>query len=141
MIFAWPELAVLHGRKTSLAREELVRALNALHDASDWHVAVVFDGRGSRSTEVSEPGGVQVFYSKSGQTADSLIERLTAKYAGHCAVTVATEDLMERTTVASLGGYSIGAVELRKEMDAARGRLSEQVRALRRRAGQRPSSL
>ena len=43
---------------------------------------VVFDGKGTSATEQSEPHGVQVFYSRAGQTADAIIERLASKYAG-----------------------------------------------------------
>jgi uncharacterized protein len=140
MVFAWPEIARLHARRTAAAREALVKILTDLQDASDWQVAVVFDGCGTRASDASEPGGVHVFYSRSGQTADSVIERLTAKYASKYAVTVATEDLMERTTVTSLGARSIGARELREEVDSARGALGNRLRRMRKSARQRPSS-
>ena len=131
MIFAWSDLAERHRRRTASARDELVRRLNTLQDASDWHVVVVFDGKGAQATEASEPGGIQVFYSKSGQTADTVIERLTAKYAGEFHVTVATDDLMERTTVASLGGQSMGSQELSRELEAGLRMIDEKIRSLR----------
>jgi uncharacterized protein len=140
MIFAWPELSRLHAGRPASARETLVKILTDLQDASDWQVAVVFDGRGERASDDSRPGGVRVFYSKSGQTADSVIERLTAKYAAEHVVTVATEDLMERTTVTSLGARFMGARELRGEVESATSALGERLRHLRTSARQRPSS-
>lgn len=131
MIFQWPDLTLQHARRGAIARETLVRMLNGLQDNSDWHVAVVFDGTGSKSSEASEPHGIQVFYSKDGQTADSIIERLVAKYSDKYEVTVATDDLMERTTVESFGGCSMSAIQLREEIDAAGRELDERLKKLR----------
>jgi len=132
MIFQWPDLTLLHAKNGSKTRGTLVRMLTGLQDNSDWHVAVVFDGAGVKPNEASEPNGIQVFYSKSGQTADSIIERLVAKYGERYDVTVATDDLMERTTVATFGATSISAVQLREEIDNAGHALDERLRQLRR---------
>ena len=130
MIFQWPDLTLQHARRSTIARETLVRMLNGLQDNSDWHVAVVFDGNGSKNTEASEPHGIQVFYSRDGQTADSIIERLVAKYSEKYEVTVATDDLMERTTVESFGGCSMSAVQLREEIDVAGRDLDARLKKL-----------
>ena len=95
VIFAWPDLRALHGRRTAAAREELTRRLTQYQDASGTHVVVVFDGRGVKTSEVSEPDGIQIFYSKAHQTADAIIERLCARYGQEHDLTVATDDLME----------------------------------------------
>ena len=102
IISQWPDLTLQHAKRTAVARESLVRMLTGLQDNTDWHVTVVFDGNGVKPTEVSGPHGIQVFYSTADQTADSVIERLAAKYSDRYEVTVATNDFMERTTVASL---------------------------------------
>ena len=130
MIFQWPDLTLQHAKRTAIARETLVRMLTGLQDNSDWTVAVVFDGKGVKASEASEPHGIKVFYSKSDQTADSIIERLTAKYAEKYEVTVATDDLMERTTVESFGGMSMSAWQLREEIDTAGRNLDERLRGL-----------
>lgn len=62
---------------------------------------------------------VKIFYSRDGQTADSLIERLAAKYAANCDVTVATDDHLERTTVEAFGATSISSRQLQSEIEAA----------------------
>ena len=107
VIFAWPDLRALHGRRTAAAREELTRRLTQYQDASGTHVVVVFDGRGVQASEVSEPGGIQIFYSKAHQTADAIIERLCAKYGQEHDLTVATDDLMERQTALTFGASTV----------------------------------
>jgi predicted RNA-binding protein with PIN domain len=132
MIFQWPDLTLLHAKRTAVARESLVRMLTGLQDNTDWHVTVVFDGNGVKPTEASCPHGIQVFYSTADQTADTVIERLAAKYSDRYEVTVATDDLMERTTVASFGANSMSAWQLREEIETAGRNLDERLRQLRR---------
>jgi predicted RNA-binding protein with PIN domain len=127
VIFAWPDLAEIHRRNTASARENLVRRLTGLQDSTAWEVAVVFDGRGAKASSDSVPHGIAVFYSKSGQTADEIIERLAAKYAASCEVTVATDDNMERTTVEALGGMSISTDQLLAEIDSAGSALRDRI--------------
>jgi len=130
VIFAWPDLAEIHRRNTASARENLVRRLTGLQDSTAWEVAVVFDGRGAKASSDSVPHGIAVFYSKSGQTADEIIERLAAKYAASCEVTVATDDNMERTTVEALGGMSISTDQLLAEIDSAGSALRDRIQNL-----------
>ena len=130
VIFAWPDLAEIHRRNTASARENLVRRLTGLQDSTAWEVAVVFDGRGAKASSDSVPHGIAVFYSKSGQTADEIIERLAAKYAATCDVTVATDDHMERTTVEALGGMSISTDQLLSEIESAGSALRERIQNL-----------
>jgi predicted RNA-binding protein with PIN domain len=132
MIFQWPDLTLQHAKRTSVARESLVRMLTGLQDNTDWHVTVVFDGAGAKPTEAtSGPRGIQVFYSTADQTADSVIERLAAKYAERYEVTVATDDLMERTTVATFGANSMSAWQLREEIESAGRDLDARLRQMR----------
>jgi len=132
MIFRWPDLAKMHAAKTSSARDELVRRLTSLQDGSNWTVVVVFDGKGVKASNQSEPAGIHVFYSKSGQTADSIIERLAAKYAPDYDVTVATDDRLERITAESFGSNSISSDQLRDEIKAADAGVQEAIRRLQR---------
>ena len=133
MIFQWPDLTLLHAKRTAVARESLVRMLTGLQDNSDWHVTVVFDGNGVKTTEATGAHDIQVFYSTAEQTADSVIERLAAKYSDRYDVTVATDDLMERTTVASFGASSMSARQLREEIEMAGHNLDERLKQLHRR--------
>ena len=137
VIFAWPDLAEIHQRNTASARENLIRRLTGLQDSTAWEVVVVFDGRGAKASSASEPNGIAVFYSRSGQTADDIIERLAAKYSRDCNVTVATDDLMERTTVEAFGCLSISTDLLLAEIQSADGALREKIQNLGKRVQNR----
>jgi predicted RNA-binding protein with PIN domain len=83
-----------------------------LRDYQDWtgvHVVVVFDGKGKKVDAISDPTEVQIFYSRSGQSADAIIERLASKYAKRFEFMVATSDLMEAETVQACGAEWISS--------------------------------
>ena len=113
VIFAWPELRKLHGRRSSLAREALLKQLRDYQDWTAVRVVAVFDGKGKKVEAISDPAEVQVFYSRSGQSADSIIERLASKYAKQYELVVATSDSMEAETVHACGAESISPEGLR----------------------------
>ena len=113
VIFAWPELRRLHARRSSLAREALVKQLRDYQDWTGVRVIAVFDGKGKKVETTSDPGEVQIFYSRSGQSADAIIERLASKYATRYELIVATSDSMEAETVQACGADTISADGLR----------------------------
>jgi uncharacterized protein len=118
IIFAWPRLRQLQARRGALARDTLIKELRHYQDWTGVHVVVVFDGRGDRVTEQSDPHDVQVFYARRGQTADAIIERLASKYATQFDVTVATSDSLEMETVNACGASCLSPEGLRKLLDA-----------------------
>lgn len=122
VIFAWPELRELHARRTSLARDALVRQLRDYQDWTGVRVIAVFDGRGHAVDAIAEPGEIQIFYSRAGQTADSIVERLASKYASQFRLLVATSDYLEQETVAACGAEYVSAEGLRGLLDEARAR-------------------
>jgi predicted RNA-binding protein with PIN domain len=120
VIFAWPELRKLHARRSSLAREALTTQLRNYQDWTGVRVVVVFDGKGTKSSATSEPGEVQIFYSRSGQSADAIVERLASKYAKRYELMVATSDSMEAETVQACGAEWISPEALRGLLAGAR---------------------
>jgi len=120
VIFAWPELRKLHARRSSLAREALLRHLRDYQDWTGVHVVAVFDGKGKKVGATSDPAEVQVFYSRSGQSADAIIERLASKYAKRYKLVVATSDSMEAETVHAFGAEWISPEALRGLLSTAR---------------------
>ena len=120
LIFAWPELRKLHARRSSLAREALIKRLRDYQDWTGVRVVVVFDGKGRKIEATSGPADVQVFYSRTGQTADAIIERLASKYAKHFELAVATSDSMERETVQACGAEWISPEALHGLLSSAR---------------------
>ncbi len=122
IIFAWPELRSLHQQRTALAREALVKRLRDYQDWSGTRVVVVFDGRGLSVTQENEPGEIQILYSRQGQTADSIIERLANKYAERFRLLVATGDYLEQETVGASGAETISPDGLRDLLEQVRPR-------------------
>jgi len=122
IIFAWPELRALHDRRGALARETLVKQLRDYQDWSGTRVVVVFDGRGASVSQAGEPGEIQVFYSRAGQTADSIIERLASKYAERFRLVVATADYLEQETASASGAETVSPEGLRELLQDARPR-------------------
>jgi predicted RNA-binding protein with PIN domain len=120
VIFAWPELRKLHTRRSSLAREALIKDLRDYQDWTGVRVVVVFDGKGRKIETTSDVADVQVFYSRTGQTADAIIERLASKYAKRFALMVATSDSMEGETVEACGAEWISPEALRGLLGGAR---------------------
>jgi len=121
VIFAWPELRKLHARRSSLAREALLKQLRDYQDWTGIRVVAVFDGKGTKVEATSDPTEVQVFYSRSGQSADAIIERLASKYAKEYELVVATSDSLEAETVRACGADTISPDGLRGLLAHARG--------------------
>lgn len=119
VIFAWPDLRALHRRRSSLARDALVKRLREYQDWTGVRVAVVFDGKGTAVSVNSDPGEIQIFYSRDGQTADSIIERLASKYASRFKLLVATSDVLEQETASASGAECISTEALRWLLEEA----------------------
>jgi predicted RNA-binding protein with PIN domain len=120
IIFAWPELRKLQARRSSAAREGLIKQLRDYQDWTGVRVVVVFDGKGGKTSATSEPGEVQIFYSRSGQSADAIVERLASKYAKRFELMVATSDSMEAQTVQACGAEWVSPEGLRGLFASAR---------------------
>jgi predicted RNA-binding protein with PIN domain len=117
VIFAWPDLRKLHARRSSLARESLIKRLRGYQDWTGVRVIVVFDGKGAQVSATSDPHDIQIFYSRKGQTADSIIERLASKYATRFDLTVATSDYLEQQTASAFGAECISPAILREILE------------------------
>lgn len=120
IIFAWPELRKLNRRSASLARETLIKQLRQYQDWTGVRVVIVFDGKAPKATATADPGDLQIFYSRSGQTADAIIERLASKYAKRFELRVATSDSMEGQTVLASGAEWISPGSLRELLGQVR---------------------
>jgi predicted RNA-binding protein with PIN domain len=120
IIFAWPELRKLQARRASLGREALIKRLRDYQDWSGVRVVVVFDGKGRKIEATSDPAEVQIFYSRTGQTADAIVERLASKYAKRFQLMVATSDSLEAETVHACGAEWISPEGLRSLLISAR---------------------
>ena len=91
------------------ARLYLTSLARRYADGSGERLVLVFDGTGAKTREESREDGLQVIYAGGGKTADDVIERLAAKYAPTTSVSVVTEDVAERITVAAFGATWMSA--------------------------------
>lgn len=129
IIHAWDDLRALHRQpaKRHVARELLLQRMRHYQDMTEERVIVVFDGPMARTTEEREPGGLQIFYADAGTTADTIIERLVAKYATEHQMTAATADGMIRETVSAFGANWISPESLRRLCDDAEGEMRRRI--------------
>ena len=105
LLHAWAELAPGKARFSAVAREELITRLTHYFDASGTPVTIVFDGASGPQTFSPFPSTpeVEIIYSRAGQTADQLIERVAHRLVSFGEVLVVTDDFAERSTVSSAG--------------------------------------
>ena len=108
LLHSWPELAPGKPRHAAFARDELVHMMRRYCDAVQTPVTIVFDGGGHRGAkgETQSTPEVEILYSKAGQTADQIIERVTHRMQPYGEVLVVTDDHAERDTVIALGGFA-----------------------------------
>lgn len=131
VIHAWDDLRKLHLRssKRHLAREALLKKMRLLQDMSGDRVVVIFDGTSAKITDERETGGIQVIYADASHTADTIIERLAAKYGQLHPIRVVTADRMIWETVRAFGAHWMSPDDLSFEVDKAerdlRGRLKQ----------------
>ncbi|HEX3988173.1 MAG TPA: NYN domain-containing protein [Verrucomicrobiae bacterium] len=105
LLHNWPELAPGKPRHSEDARAELIRILTLYRDACGTPITIVFDGAGKTpATAYPSTPDVEILYSRSGQTADQIIERVTVRMEPFGEVLAVTDDYAERDTVAYHGG-------------------------------------
>ncbi|MCB1228324.1 MAG: NYN domain-containing protein [Verrucomicrobiales bacterium] len=130
VIHAWPELRALHrdAPRRHLAREQLMHQLRLIRDMLGEQVVVVFDGSQSKTTEEREPDGLQIFYADRATTADTILERLAARYASLHPMRVVSADGMVRETIHALGAEWMSPERLLDLVNEAGQRLRQQMR-------------
>lgn len=97
--------------RTSLAagRQALIHILTQFHDCRGGKMTLVFDGRSLPKGGDGVRTQVDIIYSKDGQTADAVIERMVGQSARPQDFLVATDDYAEQNVIESLGGRTISA--------------------------------
>lgn len=107
LLHNWPELAQGKPRYSMEARDELIRVLTLYRDATGTPITIVFDGAGrSAGTEFPSTPELEILYSRRGQTADQIIERVAARMSEYGEVLAVTDDYAERDTVFYQGGLA-----------------------------------
>lgn len=98
------------------ARERLLRELASYRHRKNHHITVVFDGwqQGHPSEQREHRSGVQVIYSKRGERADQVVQRLAREYGSDCAVVTSDHEIVN--TVRAHGAFVMGAQEFASKL-------------------------
>tara|TARA_B100001057_G_scaffold486748_1_gene568397 strand:+ start:2946 stop:3386 length:441 start_codon:yes stop_codon:yes gene_type:complete len=127
IINSWSFLYELHRSSKSSARQDLIRRMTNYQDITEERVVIVFDGRGQENDCINEDNGIQIFYSKSGITADQIIERLSGKYSRSRSITVASRDKAVLDTCSSFGANVISPKTLEELLETAEDNLRKRL--------------
>jgi uncharacterized protein len=109
ILYQWPELKSRLVKNLAAGRQALIQVLTQYHDCRGGKLTVVFDGRSLPKGGEAIKTSIGVVYSKDGQTADALIERIIGQSSRPGDYLVATDDFAEQNMVESLGGQTVSA--------------------------------
>ncbi len=109
ILHQWPEFRPLLRKSLAAARQALIHLMTQFQDCRGGKITVVFDGRSIPRGGDGIRTQVQIIYSKDGQTADAVIERLVGQSAHPQQFLVATDDYAEQNLVESCGAHSLSA--------------------------------
>lgn len=118
VINAWPELILLKEENLEHARDKLVDMLAGYGAYHDLEVTIVFDAHMVEGQDKClEISGVEVIYTKEGETADSCIEKMVYYLVrqGRRAYVV-TSDYAEQLSILGSGAFRISSRELRENV-------------------------
>lgn len=117
IINQWPQLKAMLRGNLSLARDSLINIIQQFCDFSGQEAVVVFDGRakeGDFYPYQDTTGRLKVVFSRKGETADTVIERLVYNRDKKNTVLVASADRALRNIIFGLGAFDISAEGLRE---------------------------
>ncbi|MDN5345221.1 MAG: uncharacterized protein PWQ18_1335 [Clostridia bacterium] len=128
LLFSLPELVKLKESSFAHARDKLIAELINYQAYWGGQVIVVFDAhRVAGAVEHREGnGGVEVIYSREGETADAVIERLVKNISKEGQVYVATSDGAEQQNVLGSGALRLPVSELRLYIENARREMAQE---------------
>lgn len=116
------------------ARDALVHRLDGCASGIAKRIVIVFDGRASQMTGDPATSTVEVLFSPSNMTADSIIERMVYDMPKTETVTVVTSDRGERETVEAAGGHTMSCINFLELLCAWETDLAARTEALKTRA-------
>ena len=128
IIFAWEELAQMAQSDLDAARRHLCDALCSYAGYKKCRLVLVFDGYKVKGNpgEKEQFAGIQLVYTKEGQTADAYIESLVDKIGKNYAVRVATSDGLVQLSSLRSGVLRMSARELKEEVELAKAEMRKQ---------------
>ena len=127
VIFAWEELKDMAAKNLEAARHMLMDILCNYQGFKKCVVILVFDAYKVKGNpgSVERYKNIHVVYTREAETADTYIERATYEIARDHSVRVATSDNLEQLIILGHGAVRLAAADLRAEVEAAEGRITE----------------
>ena len=135
LIHCHQRLSGLVERDADSAREGLLKELSSLASSEYYGpVIVVFDAAGSRQTEpvIEKREGIQVVFTRRGQTADSFIETAVRHLVPECEVHVATSDRVLANVTSGFGAISVDGASLLRSAEEAQQEMREEMHRMSR---------
>ncbi len=139
LLHSWPELAPGRARHSAAAREELIHILTQYGDAIKTPITVVFDGAGAPpgTPKLASSHGMEILFSRSGQTADDIIERAAHRFRPYGEVLVVTNDRAERETIMSEGAMASSCLNFIQTVESTLGDHRREIEHWNRREAKR----
>ncbi len=109
------------GADSESVRERLLRDLSRYRQRKPHAITVVFDGwqQGMGSERREHRAGLEVIYSRRGERADQVIQRLAAEYGSDCAVVSSDREVADFSR--ARGALVIGALEFERRLNQREG--------------------
>jgi len=117
----------------------LIHVLRQHRDAIGTSITVVFDGAGAPAgtPKAESTPELEILYTRSGQTADDVIERAAHRLGEFGEVLVVTDDYAERDTVISLGGLASSCESFIRTVESTQSDLQRDLKHHNRKERQR----
>ena len=118
MIYAWEELKSLAQEDLYLAREKLITALYNWQAYYGHPITVVFDGYrvANKTGTTLKKQDLMIVYTKTGETADTWIERFSYQNQNRFRITYVTSDALIQNAVLSRNGLRMSANALYQKL-------------------------
>ena len=118
MIYAWEELKSLAQEDLYLAREKLITALYNWQAYYGHPITVVFDGYrvANKTGTTLKKQDLTIVYTKTGETADTWIERFSYQNQNRFRITYVTSDALIQNAVLSRNGLRMSANALYQKL-------------------------
>lgn len=128
LLHSWPELIKLKESSFAHARDKLIAELVNYQAFWGGQLIVVFDAhRVTGAVETRERvGGVEIVYTREGETADTVIEKLVRNIRTEGQVYVATSDGAEQQMVLGGGALRLPVSELKVYLEKARREMEKE---------------
>ena len=120
VIFAWEALAETAKTDLSAARRHLCDLLTSYAGFTKARVILVFDSYRQPGSEKYRDAGIQVVFTREGETADAYIQALARDLGGNYRISVVSSDGLVQLSALGSGVLRVSARELEEEVRRAR---------------------